>query len=230
MPVEKKQVLHVGCGAFAPGKLHPAFGVEEWSELRLDIDGAVAPDIVASITDMAEVTDGSVDAVFSSHNLEHLYPHEVPLALAEFRRVLKPAGFALVTMPDLQSVARLVADGRLTDPAYISGLGPITPLDMLYGFGPALAADNLFMAHHTGFTGRSLQAALSGAGFGYSVVQRDVPRFCLWAIAFVEIPGEETLQEAQNAMLPLHAVLARMPKLGPAELAERVGFEPTVRC
>lgn len=209
MPVEKKQVLHVGCGAQAPGKLHPAFGGEEWSELRLDIDRAVEPDIVASITEMADVTDVSVDAVFSSHNLEHLYPHEVRLALAEFRRVLKPTGFALVTMPDLQSVATLIAEGKLTDPAYISGLGPVTPLDMLYGFGPALAADNLFMAHHTGFTGRSLQTALGGAGFAYSVVQRDAARFCLWAIAFVEVPGEQELEEAQNAMLPLHAAMAR---------------------
>ena len=43
----------------------------------------------------------SVDAVFSSHNIEHLYPHEVPLALKEFMRVLKPDGFVLMTCPDL---------------------------------------------------------------------------------------------------------------------------------
>jgi predicted SAM-dependent methyltransferase len=51
-------------------------------ELRLDIDASVAPDIVATMTDMSRVADASVDAVFSSHNIEHLDPHEVPVALA----------------------------------------------------------------------------------------------------------------------------------------------------
>jgi hypothetical protein len=43
------------------------------------------PDIVGTMTDMSAVADASVDALFSSHNIEHLYPHEVPVALAEFR-------------------------------------------------------------------------------------------------------------------------------------------------
>jgi len=60
------------------------------------------PDIVCSITDMSPVAADSVDAVWSSHNLEHLQRHEVPVALAEFLRVLKPAGLLLLTLPDLQ--------------------------------------------------------------------------------------------------------------------------------
>jgi predicted SAM-dependent methyltransferase len=43
---------------------------------------------------MKAVASESVDAIFSSHNIEHLYPHEVPVALAEFIRVLKPGLFA----------------------------------------------------------------------------------------------------------------------------------------
>src|SRR3954471_5234183 len=138
-------VLHVGCGVAHPRKLPEAwFPRAEWQEVRLDIDPAVAPDIIASITDMAVLRPGIFDAVWSSHNLEHLYPHEVPLALTEFRRVLKPDGFVLVTMPDLQSVARLVADGLLEEAAYISPAGPIAPHDILYGLRPALAQGNLF--------------------------------------------------------------------------------------
>lgn len=209
MSFSKKQVLHVGCGAYAATKLHPVFQGDVWKEIRLDIDSEVHPDIVASITDMQVVADASMDAVYSSHNLEHLYPHQVRVALAEFRRVLKPGGFALITLPDLQSVAQLVVEGKLTDPAYVSGLGPVTPLDILFGFGPALAADNLFMAHHTGFTGRTLQTELAVAGFACSVVQRDVSAFCLWAIAFAEVPTDAELVQAQNTMLPLHALLAR---------------------
>lgn len=202
-----KKVLHVGCGAQAPEKLHIAFRTEEWQELRLDIDADVHPDIVATMTDMSLVEDVSVDAIFSSHNLEHLYAHEVPVALKEFRRVLKPTGFALITMPDLQEVARLVAVGQLEETAYNSTLGPISPLDILYGHRLSLDQGNLFMAHHTGFTGKSLLNALTGAGFGSATVQRVPHAFSLWAIAFCIAPSDAKLQDAQNQMLPLHAAL-----------------------
>jgi SAM-dependent methyltransferase len=185
-PCAARVVLHVGCGAPSAGKL-PAefFGDGEWREARLDIDAAVAPDIVASITDMAPVRSASFDAVWSSHNLEHLYPHEVALALAEFRRVLKPGGVAYMTMPDLQQVAELVARDGLCDVAYVSPAGPVTPLDMLYGHGASLAAGNSFMGHRTGFTARSLEVALLAAGFGSARVVRD-GRFALWAAAYLQ--------------------------------------------
>jgi predicted SAM-dependent methyltransferase len=75
-------VLHVGCGAASRDKL-PAHSIpaKEWAEIRLDLDPVVEPGLVASITDLAAVPDASVDAVWSPHNLEHLFPHEVPLAL-----------------------------------------------------------------------------------------------------------------------------------------------------
>lgn len=178
--VKTRTVLHVGCGAPNPAKLPAAFfPAGAWSEMRLDIDPVVLPDIVASITDMPMVPDGAVDAVWSAHNLEHLASHEVPVALAEFFRVLAPGGFALVTMPDLQQVAALVAEGRLEDAAYMSAMGPIAPLDMLYGYRPALAAGNAFMGHRTGFVAATLQAHLEQAGFQAVRVQRD-GHFALW--------------------------------------------------
>lgn len=115
--------------------------------MRLDIDSAVKPDIIGTMTDISAVADGSVDAIFSSHNIEHLYPHEVPLALGEFMRVLKPDGFSVITCPDLQSVAALVAEDKLLDPAYTSPAGAIAPLDILYGHRASMAAGNTYMAH-----------------------------------------------------------------------------------
>jgi len=56
----------------------------------------VQPNIIGTMLDMSAVSSGSVDAIFSSHNIERLHPHEVPLALAEFRRVLAPSGFGMV--------------------------------------------------------------------------------------------------------------------------------------
>jgi len=182
-PAPLPVVLHVGCGVPDPAKLPAAYFPQSlWRELRLDIDPGVEPDIQASITDMAAVASGSVDAVWSAHNIEHLFAHEVPLALAEFARVLRPGGFMLVTMPDLQQVAALVAQDLLEDAAYQSMMGPISPLDIIFGHGASVAAGNHFMAHRTGFTAHTLAAHLARAGFADVQVERD-GRFALWARA-----------------------------------------------
>src|SRR5438128_12478289 len=99
-----KTVLNVGCGYRLRQKLHRHFHGPEWREIRLDLDPAVQPDIVCSITDMSPVATDSVDAIWSSHNLEHLQRHEVPLALAEFIRALKPNGLLALTLPALRTV------------------------------------------------------------------------------------------------------------------------------
>ena len=178
-----KTFLHVGCGANRKDKTTASFAGPAWREMRLDIDPGVDPDIVGTMTNMNALADESVDAIFSSHNIEHLYPHETPMALAEFLRVMKADGFAVITCPDLQSVAALVVEDKLTDIAYVSAAGPIAPLDVLYGFRPQLAAGNLFMAHHCGFTEKALNAALVSAGFKSVVSLRRAAAFDLWAIA-----------------------------------------------
>jgi predicted SAM-dependent methyltransferase len=177
---QPKTVLNVGCGYPLRQKLHRHFHGPEWREVRLDLDPAVEPDIVCSITDISPVSADSVDAVWSSHNLEHLPRHEVPLALVEFLRVLKPGGLLLLTLPDLQQVARLVVEDRLEDAAYMSQSGPITPLDMIFGHTASLARGNRFMAHRTGFTARTLHKLLLEAGF-VEVTLRQGTAFDLWA-------------------------------------------------
>jgi SAM-dependent methyltransferase len=175
--------LHVGCGPKRKPQTTAGFNRPEWSEIRLDIDPSVAPDITGTMTEMSAVSTGSVDAVFSSHNIEHLYAHEVPVALAEFRRVLSPDGFAIITCPDLQAWAALVAEDKLLESAYTSPAGPISPHDTLYGLGAAMAAGNLYMAHRCGFTGRTLTETLLTAGFASVAIARRRRNFVLWALA-----------------------------------------------
>lgn len=177
-----KRVLHVGCGVYTPDKLHENFRPADWQEVRLDINPAVNPDILASIVDMPQVPDGSFEALYSSHNLEHLHPHEVPQALAEFYRVLKPHGFVLLTLPDLRQVARAIAEGKEEEAVLMTNRGPITPLDILYGFRPFLESGNLFMAHNFAFTAQTLEAALKNAGFSDISVESD-DEYNLWAVA-----------------------------------------------
>ena len=182
-PAATRTVLHVGCGPYNPNKLHPAFRKAGWREVRVDINPAVKPDIVASMLAMPMVAADSVDGVWSSHNVEHLYAHEVPVALREFARVLKPGGVVLLTLPDLQAVAELIVADKLDEPAYVSPAGPIAPLDMLYGHRPQIAMGNVFMAHRTGFTARTLSQLLTSAGFAQIKVERG-KSFDLWAVGY----------------------------------------------
>ena len=180
----RKTVLHVGPGHRQGGaKLPLGFQTAQWSEIRIDIDPSNEPDILGSMLDMSAVATDSVDAIYSAHNIEHLYPHEVPVALAEFKRVLRPDGFVVITCPDLQSVCALVAQDKLADSAYISPAGPIAPLDILYGHRPSMARGNLYMAHKCGFTLKTLTAALSASGFQTIAGKRRVKGFDLWAVA-----------------------------------------------
>jgi len=50
--------------------------------------------------------DGTVDAVYHSHLLEHLDRDVVPGFLAEVRRVLRPGGVHRIVVPDLETDAR----------------------------------------------------------------------------------------------------------------------------
>jgi Methyltransferase domain len=85
---------------------------------------------------MSAVADKSVDAIFSSHNIEHVYPHEVAQVLNEFLRVLSDDGFVVLTCPDLQAVCEFVAADKLLEPIYESPVGPISPLDVFVWSSP----------------------------------------------------------------------------------------------
>ncbi len=197
-----KTFLHVGCGPARKEHTTAAFATDEWREMRFDIDQNAEPDIVGTMTDMAAVPDDSVDALYSSHNIEHLFPHEVPVALAEFRRVLKSEGFVVIGCPDLQSVAALVAQGQLVEPAYMSAVGPIAPLDILYGLRSSLAAGNHYMAHKCGFTEQLLARELLAAGFKSVIHLRRPGCFDLWAVASKSQLPEVELRSLAQAHLP----------------------------
>ncbi len=62
----------------------------------------VVDNLISYMTDMAAVATAAVQAMSSAYNIEHLVPHEVSLALAEFLRVLDAQGYALITCPDLR--------------------------------------------------------------------------------------------------------------------------------
>jgi hypothetical protein len=198
-----KTFLHVGCGSQRKGGTTRGFNTDAWNELRFDIDEAARPDILGTMTDMSGVAAGSVDALFSSHNIEHLYPHDVPVALKEFARVLNDDGFAVITCPDMKSVCALVADDKLLDPAYVSPAGPISPLDIIYGFRPSMARGNLYMAHRCGFTEKVLCATLQSAGFPIVATIARPAAFDLWAVASKRVRSDAEIRALAAEHFPV---------------------------
>jgi predicted SAM-dependent methyltransferase len=181
---EPRRVLNAGSGLKSIERLGAVFDRSEWDEIRIDLDPGVAPDVVGSMTDMRAHFDArTFDAIWSSHSLEHLHSHEIPVALAEFRRILKADGFALITCPDLETVMTLFLNHGPDHVIYQSPAGPITPLDMMFGHARSIAAGHVHMAHNSGLTAARLTNLLRQAGFADAIVKRQ--EFDLWAVGLM---------------------------------------------
>jgi SAM-dependent methyltransferase len=179
IPDSDRILLDVGCGEAGNERVPAMFA--SWRHVRVDIDPGVKPNILAGLADLSPVASGSADALWTAHCLEHLYQHEVPTAMSEIRRVLKDDGFACIVVPDLQRIAALIAEDKLEDVLYRAPAGPITPHDIVFGHGPALARGFMTMAHRCGFTPTALTRQIHEAAFGGYALLR-TPRYELAAV------------------------------------------------
>jgi SAM-dependent methyltransferase len=160
-----KKVLNVG-GNNKAIPLPPQYA--GFQHLLLDIDARGSPDILCDARKLSTLEAGQFDAIYCSHNLEHYYRHDVPRVLGGFLHVLKDGGFADIRVPDIQEVVRTMNERGLDieDVLYQSPAGPITVLDVLYGYGVEIERSGQeFFAHKTGFTRKSLLSVLQRAGF-----------------------------------------------------------------
>lgn len=88
--------LHIG------GKVRAA----GWTVLNVQPGDHV--DIVGSCVDLSMIADNTVEEVYASHVLEHLgHAAELPKALAEIYRVLRPGGRLKASVPDLEILCAL---------------------------------------------------------------------------------------------------------------------------
>ena len=196
-----KTFLHVGCGPQNKSSCL-GFNNDNWKEIRFDIDKNVNPDIVGTLIDMKSVKTGSVDAVYSAHNIEHIFPHEVPIALREFYRVLKEDGIVVITCPDLQSLGEALTQDKLFEPVYESPIGPVTAFDVLFGHRETTADGNVFMIHKGGFTYSLLDRAFYEAGFKARVGGRRPEACDLYLVAFKQKKSEEEVKKIAIPFLP----------------------------
>ena len=197
-----KTFLNVGCGPQSESKIR---GFDNnWKEIRLDIDVGVNPDIVGTLTDMKKVETASVDAVHSAYNIDHIYAHQVPIALSEFYRVLKDDGIVFVRCPDIQSVCEAVLQDKLLDPFYETEDGTkIAPLDILFGNREEISEGNEYMTKKCGFTYSALDASFSVAGFKARYGGR-LPTNGgeLGMVAFKQEKSEEEIKKIADPVFP----------------------------
>lgn len=156
--VKAKRLIHIGCGS----QPLPDW-LSQFDEVRVDIDPETKPDFVRDMLDLSGL--GEFDVLYCCHALEHLYPYQVPRALAEFKKALKPAGAVIIMVPDLEDV-KPTLDLILT-----CDIGPMCGLDLFYGHHAVLESQP-YMAHHCGFTAPVLKDALIEAGFVKVETQR----------------------------------------------------------
>ena len=196
-----KTLLNVGCGMSNISQLR-GFNNDNWKEIRLDINNTVKPDIVGTLTDMSLIETGSVDAVYSSYNLDHIYAHEVPIALKEFYRVLNEDGIAVVKCPDIQAICELIAQDKLLEFLYESDIGPVYPIDVIYGNRMQIQMGNNYMAKKVGFTYSVLNASLAEAGFKARYGGR-MPNYGgeLAIVAFKQKIPEEQIKKIADPLL-----------------------------
>ena len=196
-----KTFLHVGCGHYTKSQTK-GFNNDNWKEIRFDIDKNVKPEFEGTLTDMSLVETGSVDAVYSAHNIDHIYPHEVRIALKEFYRVLKDDGIVVITCPDLQSAGEAIAQDKLFEMLYESPMGPVTAFDVLYGHSETTADGNIFMIHKGGFTYSTLDKTFHEAGFKARYGGRRPLGCDLFLVAFKQKKPEEEIKKIANPFFP----------------------------
>tara|TARA_X000000368_G_scaffold44882_1_gene32233 strand:+ start:379 stop:1011 length:633 start_codon:yes stop_codon:yes gene_type:complete len=172
--MSKFKFLHVGCGPKRKDKTTKIFNNDEWEEVTFDIDPKCNPNILGSMTDLSMIEDNTFDAIYSSHNIEHLFTHEAVIAAKEFLRVIKNDGYIMIVCPDLLSTCKAIIEkgplkplyhltnpntGELDKNLFVAGI------DILYGWRLPIQNGNEFMAHKSAYTENSLTQLCLQAGF-----------------------------------------------------------------
>ncbi|GAA4310815.1 class I SAM-dependent methyltransferase [Klenkia terrae] len=149
-------LLNLGSGTYnAPGWVN----IDLWG---LHAAWGVQPDVIWDLRRPLPLPDGSVDAVFLEHVLEHL-PAPVGLAAVDQAfRLLRPGGVLRISVPDFGRYAREYAARKTapTAPGVIDAVRPGRPTDLL-----ALAEVVYDHGHVSIWDDETLVVLLEAAGF-----------------------------------------------------------------
>lgn len=167
---EGKIVINLGSGNTKLSNMGYTEDLTEYIEVSVDLDPKSNPDICADMRDLSVIPESSIDCIYSSHSLEHVAFHDVKTCLLEWFRIIKPGGEIRVIVPNLKKIFEFVRDGNILDKVYDSDCGPISAIDMIYGYRKFIYYGNDFMQHKTGFTKESAEIILVSLGFTHFTV------------------------------------------------------------
>jgi SAM-dependent methyltransferase len=148
---------------------------------RLDWDERI---FIHDLTTRFPWPDGSVDAVYSSHTLEHLTKNEGSFFVGESHRVLKPGGLLRIVVPDLRPIVNDYVEGRLRADDFVDALDVLAKpgagalkrrLAPLFQYGHKCMYDEatlLELLQEAGFTAASIPAFESDIE-GIELIERE---------------------------------------------------------
>lgn len=140
-------------------KLNLGSGQRPFGEGWINVDSQAKwkPDIIADCANLRGIfDDNSARLIVLHHVLEHFGCGEADAMLRECHRILNPLGTLLVFVPDMQALARMWIEGRLTDQIYMTNL-----------YGAYMGSED--DRHKWGFTWQSLSETLKRAGFNHTI-------------------------------------------------------------
>lgn len=146
----KLKKLHLGCGTIAPSDwINIDNSWNAWLakypilKKLIKISGLIRSDllnipwpkniIIYDLTKTLSFDNNSVDCIYSSHTLEHLYLEQAKNLLKECFRILKPGGIVRIVVPDLKAFTQDYLNRNTSADTYLEKLrlrqtGPPTNL------------------------------------------------------------------------------------------------------
>lgn len=180
----KKVLLHVGDAS--PHFSHVSilgFQLPIWDECRVHFESGLPPIGPPETARLSAVPSGSADAIVTFRTLEYLPWTEVRAALADFLRVLRQDGFAVVCCADVEAFACEIAPpssaiAQAKVPNHAPSVADLLNADLsLSGRCPPA------MSHRCGFAFDHLVRLLRAAGFPSVAGFRRPSGFDLWVVA-----------------------------------------------
>lgn len=188
MKKNKNTCLYIGVGPrpihpqhlLAMEKLMPTFGFSDWDLIDKYV---VEPGTLNYDATSLPYDDASVDAIYTSHLLEHLGFKEVQSALVEWKRVLAPEGKLMINVPDMEWAAGMLLQMRglnfntSVEEPYKSIFTfkesdlfntPQMMMEVIYG-----NQDHEGEFHKSGYTKESLKKILEDQGFRNIKIERE---------------------------------------------------------
>ncbi len=135
LPQGAQLFVNLGCG-------------EQSGPEYINVDVVPAPHIhyVHDIKVLDMFASESVDLLYASHVMEHIPRHELPVTIAEWKRVLKPGGTLRVSVPNFDNLLKVyTASGNTIDTILAQLLGQEPPYNNHYSVWNLDHAKKIFL-------------------------------------------------------------------------------------